>query len=155
IFNAGLALEKLKRWEEANQRFAQLADPEHGKDDALDASFKLAETAYQLGHFDAASATLQILRERADLSLNERLQAQVQQGICQLESGQSEIAEDTLRDAVRVYQEGKDTESIDDYFPAQAQFFLGEIFRLHYEAVTLDPEKGTDQLGHDLNYKAE
>jgi hypothetical protein len=44
---------------------------------------------------------------------------------------------------------------VEDYFPAQAHFFVGEIYRLHYEAVKLDPARGTDKLAEDLNYKAE
>ena len=155
VYNDGLALEKLKRWEDADHRFEELADAEKGTGDALDATFRLAETHYQMGRFVGAVDLLKTLEGREDLSLNQRLEAQVQRGICELESGHSDDAESTLRLAVKKYQDGKDRESLDDYFPAQAQFFLGEIYRLHYDAVALDPEKGTDQLAHDLNYKAE
>src|SRR5262249_48246172 len=102
-----------------------------------------------------AVRTLSVLARRADLGLNQQLEAQVQQGICELEAGRSDDAEGTLRLAVNRYQEAKDRDTLDDYFPAQAQFFLGEVYRLHYEAVQLDPEKGTDLLARDLNYKAE
>ncbi len=155
LFNDGLAEEKLKHWEDADRRFAELSDAHHGTGDALDATFRLAETHYQLGRFQPAINLLSVLEAREDLSLNQRLEAQVQHGICELEAGQSDDAENTLRQVVNRYQENKDRESLDDYFPAQAQFFLGEIYRLHYEAVQLDPEKGTDDLAHDLNYKAE
>ena len=46
-------------------------------------------------------------------------------------------------------------EQVDDYTPAQGQFFLGEIYRLHCEAVTFDPEAKADQLSQTLEYKAE
>ena len=41
------------------------------------------------------------------------------------------------------------------HFPAQAQFFLGEIFRVHYESIELDGSKTTDKLAEDLEYKSE
>ena len=44
---------------------------------------------------------------------------------------------------------------MDDYFPAQAQFFLGEIYRLHYEGVKLDPDEKGGRAVTDLEYKAE
>jgi hypothetical protein len=54
-----------------------------------------------------------------------------------------------------LYQDAPDKDVLDDYFPAQAQFFLGEIFRLHYESITLDANKSVDELAKDLEYKAE
>jgi hypothetical protein len=60
-----------------------------------------------------------------------------------------------LRQVLSTYQELSDKDQVDDYFPAQAQFFLGESFRLHFEAASLDPERGVDQLAKDLEYKAE
>ncbi len=155
LYNAGLSHEKNKEWEEAYMRFSELADARKGTDDSLDAAFRVAETLYHLERFQDAVALLDVIAERKDLSLNKRLEALVQKGICQLEADQSEIAEATLRRAVTQYQELTDKEQVDDYFPAQAQFFLGEIYRLHYESVALDPEKGVDQLAKDLEYKAE
>ncbi len=43
LYNAGLALEKLKAWEDAWVRFSVLSDPAKGTGDALDASFRVAE----------------------------------------------------------------------------------------------------------------
>ena len=46
---------------------------------------------------------------------------------------------------------------IDDYYPAQAQFFLGRFYRTYFSQAVLDPNKpgGTEQLAKDLEYKAE
>jgi tetratricopeptide (TPR) repeat protein len=155
LYNAGLSHQRLKEWEEAYQRFAELADAEKGQDDALDAAFRVAETHYHLERFPEAVALLSKIAERKDIPVARRLEARVQQGICELEAGRPEQAEATLRKALSEYEALSDPDEVEDYFPAQAHFFIGEIYRLHYEAVKLDPLKGTDKLAEDLNYKAE
>ncbi len=154
LYNAGLSLQRLKLWEDAYMRFSELADPK-GDADALDAAFRLAETLYHLERYEEAALTLKTIAERAELPMNRRLEAQVQWGICVLEAGRSDEAESILRKSVWTWQNLDDKDQVDDYYPAQAQFFLGEIYRLHYESVQLDPDKGVDQLARDLEYKAE
>ena len=155
LYNAGLAHQRLQEWEDAAMRFSELAEPEKGTGDALDAAFRLAETHYHLERFDAAAKVLKAIAERAELPVGKRLEAQVQQGVCELELGQPEKAEATLRKSIDTYEKLSDKDEVEDYFPAQAHFFVGEIYRLHYEAVKLDPSKGSDALANDLNYKAE
>ncbi|MGA9522944.1 MAG: hypothetical protein WBV82_15865 [Myxococcaceae bacterium] len=155
LYNAGLAHERLKEWEDAYLRFSELSDPRKGTGDALEAAFRVAETLYHLDRFEDCASVLEVVADRTDLAVNRRLEAQVQNGICLLESGQTQPAEDSLRKALSVWNELTNKDDVDDYFPAQAQFFLGEIYRLHYETVQLDPVKGTDQLAKDLEYKAE
>ncbi len=155
LYNAGLAHERLEQWEEAWHRFAELADAAKGTGDALDAAFRVAETQYHLERFADAAALLATLAAREDLPVGRRLEAQVQQGVCELEAGQKEKAEATLRKVVTTYESLADKEEVEDYFPAQAHFFIGEIYRLHYDSVKLDPVKGSDALANDLNYKAE
>jgi tetratricopeptide (TPR) repeat protein len=155
LYNAGLAHERLEQWEDANLRFSELADAEKGTGDALDAAFRLAETQYHLERFADAAKVLGTIAARADLPVGKRLEAQVQQGVCELESGQPEKAEATLRQVLTTYEGLSDKDEVEDYFPAQAHFFIGEIYRLHYEDVKLDPARGSDALANDLNYKAE
>ncbi|PTL78584.1 tetratricopeptide repeat protein [Vitiosangium sp. GDMCC 1.1324] len=155
LYNAGLAHERLEQWEEAYLRFSELADVEKGTGDTLDAAFRMAETQYHLERFADAAKVLGTIAGREDLPVGKRLEAQVQQGVCELESGQPEKAETTLRKVVTTYEGLADKDEVEDYFPAQAHFFIGEIYRLHYEEVKLDPSKGSDALSNDLNYKAE
>lgn len=155
LYNAGLAHQRLKEWEEAGHRFSELSDPVKGQGDALDAAFRVAEVDYHLERYEQAAKQLGIIAAREDLPVNRRLEAQVQQGICQLESGAPEAAESTLRKALSTYDALEDKGEVDDYFPAQAHFFIGELYRLHYDNVRLDPAKGVDRLSQDLNYKAE
>jgi tetratricopeptide (TPR) repeat protein len=156
-YNAGLALEQLEKWSEARARYEPLLDLEHGTGDQIDAGFRAAECEYHLGRYAQAVDLLQRIRARGDLSANLRLEATDQVGICQLEAGQRTEAETTLRQAVYTFENADLKERLDDYYPSQAQFYLGEIYRLYFEEVPLDPNQlgGTDKLSKDLEYKAE
>jgi TolA-binding protein len=105
LYNAGLALEKLKMWEDAHQRFQELSDPAKGTGDALDAAFRVAETLYHLARFEEAVVVLKTIGGREDLPLNKRMEARVQQGVCELENGQSDVAEATLRKVIETLGE--------------------------------------------------
>jgi tetratricopeptide (TPR) repeat protein len=153
-YNAGLARERLGDWEEARQHFAAIANPD-GTGDGLDAAFHLAEALYHLGHYAQASALLAHMAGRADLSVARRLEAQVQQGVCEVDDGRLDAGEKTLRQALVFWNGAAEHDTLDDYFPAQAQFFLGEIYRLHYAGVQLNPEQGADELAKELEFKAE
>jgi hypothetical protein len=154
LYQAGLAHERLEQWEPAAARFSELADP-RGTGDALDAAFRLAETHYHQEHYEDAARLLATIAARPELPVGRRLEAQVQQGVCELEAGQPERAEATLRQTISTYEALADKDEVENYYPAQAQFFLGEIYRLRYTQVALEPAKGADALAEDLNTKAE
>ncbi len=153
-YNAGLARERLGDWEEARAHFAAVSNPA-GSGDALDAAFHLAETLYHLGRYGEAAELLAKMAARPDLPLARRLEAQVQQGVCEVEDGRLDAGEKTLRQALTLWTGAAQHDTLDDYFPAQAQFFLGEIYRLHYTGVHLNPEQGADELAKELEFKAE
>ena len=155
LYQAGLAHERLEEWQLALERFTELADPAKGTGDALDAAFRVAETLYHLERNADAAAILEMIAQRADLPAPKRIEAQVQHGICLLEAGLAQPAEASLRKALAMWNELPNKEDVDKYFPGQAQFFLGEIYRLHYESVALDPSKGADALARDLEDKAQ
>lgn len=154
LYNAGLALEKVKAFDDAWVRFSVLSDPK-GNGDALDAAFRVAECDYHLERYSDAIEILRVIGDRPELASDKRIEARVQQGICELESGSKDAAESTLRGVLTYWSGLPDKDLVDDYFPGQAQFFLGEIFRLHYESVQLDGNKSTDKLAEDLEYKSE
>ncbi len=155
LYNAGLSFEKLKAWDEAYAKFLELSDPAKGTGDALDAAYRVAEVLYHMERFPDAIEVLRVLADRNDLSVDRRIEARTQQGICELETGDLDNAERTLRSVLTMYNEHPDKELIDEYFPAQAQFFVGEIFRLRYESIVLDANKSTEKLAEDLEYKSE
>jgi tetratricopeptide (TPR) repeat protein len=152
--NAGLALEQLGSWEDAALRFSPLANP-GGDAGAVDATFHLAEALYHLERYPQASRLLAPLMKRPDLPENQKLMAQVQAGICQLEGGDAAAAETLLRDSVTSYQKLKEPREVDLYYPAQASFFLGELYRQRYEAVEFQAHAKAEKLREDLEAKAE
>lgn len=154
LYNAGLALEKLKAWDDAWVRFSAMSDPTKSGD-SLDAAFRVAECDYHLSRYTDAIEILRTISDRTDLGADKRIEARVQQGICELELNNTEAAETTLRSVLTYWNGLPDKDLVDDYFPGQAQFFLGEIFRLHYESVELDGKKSTEKLAEDLEYKSE
>ncbi len=155
LYNAGLALEKIKAWDDAWARFSAMSDPSKGTGDSLDAAFRLAECDYHLERFPEAIEIVRTIADRSDLGADKRIEARVQQGICELEIDQKDAAEATLRSVLTYWNTLPDKDLVDDYFPGQAQFFLGEIFRLHYESLLLDGTKTTEKLAEDLEYKSE
>ncbi|HET9450139.1 MAG TPA: tetratricopeptide repeat protein [Aggregicoccus sp.] len=155
LLQAGLAYERTQAWAEAQLRFAELADPEKGSGEALEAAFRLAEAEYHLERYPEAIRVLRTLAEREDLPVGRRIEARVQQGVCELEAGDADRAQSTLRQALALHGSLPDPAEVDSYFPAQAHFFLGEVYRLAFEAAKLDPSHGADRLGQDLEHKAE
>jgi tetratricopeptide (TPR) repeat protein len=154
-FNAGLARERMENWDAARQHFSEIADP-LGTGDALDAAFHQAEALYHLDRFPEAATLLGRIAARSDVPVARRIEAQVQQGICQVDSGDLDEGEKTLRGALASAKAAADAgEPTDEYVTAQGQFFLGEIYRLHCEGVTFDPDAKADELSRTLEYKAE
>jgi tetratricopeptide (TPR) repeat protein len=154
LFNAGLAHQRLEQWRLALERFRTLQRKYEGPD-ALEAGFKEAECRYHLGELAEARAALDGLARRPGLSSGELIRALTGRGIVELELGQPEEAERSLRLAVSTWKLGSEAERLDDYYPSQAQFYLGEVYRGHFLAVRLDPSSdGERKLAQDLEDKA-
>ena len=155
LYDAGLAYARLERWRLALERFRALSRKYEGPD-ATEAAFKTAECHYHLEEREAAHALLAALAQRTDLPPAEHVRALTQRGIVELELGRADDAEASLRLAVSAWKQGSESERLDDYFPAQAQFYLGEVYRGHFLAVALDPSRdGEAALAKDLETKAE
>ncbi len=155
LFDAGLAYEKAEDWRLALERFRALERKYVGAD-PTEASFRGAECLYHLRDLAEARAALDRLAGREDLDASDRIRALTQRGIVELEDGKTEEAEKSLRLALSRWKAADESERLDDYYPAQAQFYLGEVYREWFLAIRLDPAKGgEDKLGKELEYKAE
>src|SRR6266567_2653014 len=74
----------------------------------------------------------------------------------ELGEGRPEDAERSLRLAVTEFRATGDQERLDEYYAAQAQYYLGEVYRGWFRALPLDPSKGDEAaLQKDLEQKAE
>jgi tetratricopeptide (TPR) repeat protein len=154
-YNAGLALMQLQEWAPALERFLPQGDAANGKGDALDAAFQTATCLYFLERYDEARRILHVLARRHDLPETVRLQAQVDEAVCLVEENQLADAEHELRDALRSYQTDRAEQVMPEDVAGKGEFFMGEIYRAYFTAVKLDPSGNIDQLGKDLESKAE
>ena len=57
-----------------------------------------------------------------------------------------EWEEALLRKALSDYEALPDKDEVAEHLPAQAHFYMGEIYRQYFEGVKLDPSKGVDKL---------
>jgi len=156
VYNAGLALMQLQEWGLASERFHALADAAHGQGDALDAAYQEAACLYYLVDYAGAAALLETLAGRRDIPESQQLQAQVDLGVCQVELSQLDKAEHNLREALRLYKADAAEQRMSEDVAGKAEFFIGEVYRIYFSAIQLDPSKvDQEQLGQDLEHKAE
>jgi hypothetical protein len=153
-FGAGLAYERLDEWHLALERFRGIASAEPGAD-GIEARFRVAECQYHLRELGDARATLDALAGRADLTAGDRVRALAERGIVELEDGNPEEADRTLRLAVEAYHAASERERLDPEHAAQAQFYLGEVHREWFGALPLDPSQGDEAVRRDLDHKSE
>ena len=154
-YNAGVAYEALGDWTRAAERYEATMDPDAGQGDRLDAAWRAAGARYHLEDYPAAIALLERIVARPDLATADRLRALAHLGVCRLENGEAGPAEARFREALKLYREKQEDERLEDYYPAQAQFFLAEIYRIHFESVKLVAVGDLEKLGSDLEYKAQ
>ena len=171
LYDAGLAQERLKHWDAALIRFDQYLTramggpgaapaPTAAKDatyakDATDAQFHAALAEHQLGKLDAAAARLQTLSDQAGLPLPRKGEALVQEAVCRVEQGARAEGERLLRAALVIYGSDAD-DAVDPALPAQAEFWLGEIYRSYFNESKLDPHAmAAKALGDALETKAQ
>ena len=155
LYDAGLAHQRQGEWRLALERFRALERGYVGPD-ADEASFRAAECLWHLGDLADARAVLDGLAGREDLEPLDRIRALTWRGVVELDQGEAEGAERSLRLALHAWNQRDDRERLDDYFPAQAQYYLGEVYRRHFQAVRLDPSRdGEAELDKALELKAE
>lgn len=156
LYDAGLAWAHLGNYEISFERFQAVIQRDPSGKDGLDASFRAAEALYALGRFDQAAGLLQQIERRPGLDAPERAEATVKRGICLFDAGQLDPAERELREALRQYRQGGLLGEVDVYFPSQAWFYLGEIYRRYFMEIKFDPNgESEEKLQRDLETKAE
>lgn len=179
LFNNGLALERLKRWDDALARwetalerlqrigaqqnqhlktdFAHATGP---SSDELDVTFHAAYAEHELGRLDAAAARLKGVADRAGVPDSRRGEALVQEAVCLVEkvdllrkNGETDPAklegrgagEHLLREALDLYAKAGTDGEADPALLAQAEFWIGEIYRSYFDEIRLDPGRDNEQ----------
>jgi tetratricopeptide (TPR) repeat protein len=155
LYDAGLAYEQLSEWRLALERFRALRDGYTGRD-ADEAAFRVAECLWHLGELEEARAELDRLAARTDLEADDRVRALVQRGVVEVDLGRLEDAERTLHAALDAWRRADEKQRLDEYHPAQAHYYLGEVYRGHFLAVKLDPSRDDEAaLAAALERKAQ
>jgi tetratricopeptide (TPR) repeat protein len=137
LYNSGLAQLRLGRFREALDRFEQYLRGAQGGE-AVDASFQAALCEYRLGKRDAAADRLRALSERPGLPAARKGEAQLQEGVCRFEQGDRTAGERLLRAALQTF-DAASRDEVDAALPAQAEFWIGEVFRSDFQLAPLDP----------------
>ena len=151
---AGVAHQRLAQWRLALERFRTLERKFPGPD-AVVASFGIAECHYHLDDPAAAAQVLAALAARTDLPPGAQVRALTQLGIVELEEGRLDEADTHLRQAVSAWQAGSQQERLDDASAAQAHYYLGEVDRARFLAVSFDPSvDAPEELARDLEARA-
>lgn len=153
-FNAGLSWERMGESLRAVEHFVPLLDRQTG--DAWEGSaLRAADNLYHLEAYPDAITILHALAEHSRHDPNLRIEALVKEGVCLLEEGRDAEAETRLRQALGRYhlERRRDEISVDTLFPAQGQFFLGEVYRLRFESSELDATRSLEALETDLTAK--
>lgn len=138
LYDAALSQERLKRWGPALERFERyLARAPRGAD-AVDAAFHAALAEHELGRLPAAAARLHALSELPGLPRARRAEALVQEAVTRIESGGPAEGERLLRAAL-ASTAGDPEGPADPALEAQAEFWLGEVYRGYFTEAKLDP----------------
>jgi tetratricopeptide (TPR) repeat protein len=152
-FNAGLALEGMRRLDQAMARYLAAAGRAGATRYGLDAHIRAGAVAAELARWSDALRAFDALLARGDLGAADRIEIQARRGYVLVESGRHDEAERALADALelaRTSERGLRVETA--YFAAMAQYYLGEIPRRRAEAMHL--QLPDDRLQRDLEARA-
>ncbi len=177
LFNAGLSLERAKRyaealarWEADLDRFTKKANNQVNQNgsngsaapissDEVDVVFHAAYAEHELGKLDEAAERLKNLAARAGVPDQRRAEALTQEAVCRVEkveqlrrAGETDAnklegrgeGEHLLREALELYSKPSDGGEADPALLAQAEFWIGEIYRSYFDEIRLDPSKSDE-----------
>jgi tetratricopeptide (TPR) repeat protein len=157
LLDAGLAAQRLGDWRAALERFRRF-QAEYEGPDAIEAAFREAECHYHLGALGDARATLDRIARRAGVGPDVRLRALARRGVVEYEAEDLAAAERSLTLAAAEHAKAGERERLDPYDAAQARFYLGEVYRAHFDALPLFPAGAAvddDALARALEAKSQ
>jgi tetratricopeptide (TPR) repeat protein len=153
LYDAGLALRALGEWRAALERFRELAERFTGPD-ADEARFLLAECHWHLGEHADARRVLDALAGHAVPA--QRARALVERGVVEAEDGELDAGARSLEAGAADLEAAAGRDVPAAALAAKAQFWLGEIERSRFLALSLDPTAGdASRLVRDLEAKSE
>jgi tetratricopeptide (TPR) repeat protein len=154
LYNAGLAYERLQRWERAAEVYRIIIETYPNEADTKDAYFRLAQVYDELGeHRKMADLMTQVML-RKGLSTFDRIEAHLRRGMALLELERPKEAESSFRSLLEINADAVPKKQLasDSRYIVRAHFGLGRAFhqRLTEIPLSLPPES----MGQDLEKKA-
>ncbi|MBI2374395.1 MAG: tetratricopeptide repeat protein [Deltaproteobacteria bacterium] len=161
IYNIALCYESLVEPEKAVTAFSRLIATYPNASNVRDAEFRMTLSLGKLARWQEVADLFWKVRQRADLTSMDQLEARVGAGIAAFNLSDMTTAEQEFLGALSFY----DRKQKEEYLPAaywigQARFHLGEIYARKFEALLLDaeamdPEAWKTQVAQKLEDKCE
>jgi tetratricopeptide (TPR) repeat protein len=146
LYNAGLCLQALGRFDGAAERFGKLRTAYPTSEDRKDASFQLAEVLVQLSRWDEIIAVTDELLADDALSSSERLEAMARRSQGLLGRHELGDAERHARSSLSFFRTRPEAEKIvDEFFAAANNYVLAESFRLRAEDLAFPVDQAGQQ----------
>ena len=165
IFNAAYSYEKLalkkdkeKNLEKAVSYYDTLITSMPDSPHVVDALFRKGYCLEELGKIDEAIALYAKLADRTDLKSEDKIEIKTRIGMLLMDKKDFEEAEDALRETIAFFQDVSEDERIENnFYAAEAQFQIAEIYRLKFEAVSFSKEENKirKELEEKLGYMVE
>jgi len=138
LYNAGLAYEGLGDFAKALERFEAVVTGHPESSSMKDALFRSVFCLAKLERWKEVADRFWAIRQRADLSVMDEIEARVGMGVGLFMQNDYATAEKEFMSAVRFHEEKSKQEFLPaDYHVGQARFYLGEIAAREFEAVEL------------------
>jgi tetratricopeptide (TPR) repeat protein len=162
IFNAAYSHEKLalkkdkvKNLEKAVSYYDTLVTSMPDSPHVVDALFRKGYCLEELGKTDEAIALYAKLAKRSDLESEDKIEIKTRIGKLLMDKKDFDEAEDALRETIAFFQDVSEDERIENnFYAAEAQFQIAEIYRLKFEAVSFSKEENKirKELEEKLGY---
>ena len=139
LYNAGLAHENLKQFDQAAKRYRELLKRFGERKEAIDAAFRLGGCYAELRNWPASVETFAWLLERKDLSISDRIESMARKGLAHFRLGDHRKCRSTLMAAVRFHKSVEAVERLDsDFFLAMIHYYLGALPHVDFRNLKVD-----------------
>lgn len=136
LFNAGLCMQALARFDEAALRYSALRQQRPDSPDFVYATLRLAEVQIQLKDYAAAQTVAEELLARDDLDAYGRLEALARKSQALLGKGELDAAEAHAKSALFFFRsQAEDQALADEFFAAANNFVIAEAYRRRAQAI--------------------
>ena len=161
LYNSGLSLERLKKFEEALARFKQVVEKHRDSTSFKDAYFRVSLMLAKLKRWEEVANNFWAIRHLDGLTPMDELEARVGMGVGMFMQKDYATAEREFLHALSFYKKHSKLEYMPaEYYVGQSRFYLGEIYAREFEGMKLSPPKADEEswvemMGKELEEKCD